>query len=103
MLSGALPFRMALPNKCPRYAIVAQRGVRLLCEANSFSEDATALLSAMLDPNPSTRISAAEILTSAWAAPVTAPPAHVQPLAVFGLSKWCELHTDGMVGASPAS
>ena len=25
MLSGALPFRMAVPHKCPRYAIVQQR------------------------------------------------------------------------------
>ena len=37
MLSGALPFRMAMPNKCPRFALVLQRGMRVLCEANGFS------------------------------------------------------------------
>ena len=81
MLSGALPFRMALPHKCPRYAIVHQRGMRLLCEANGFSQKATELLSAMLDPNPSQRLTAAEILTSAWAtSSPAAPPVHARHL-----------------------
>ena len=81
MLSGALPFRMAMASKCQRYAIVQQRGVRILCEANGFTPDATDLLCAMLDPNPSHRISAAQILRSPWCA------AHGSDLDL-GLTKW---------------
>ena len=89
MLSGALPFRMALPSKCPRYAIVHQRGIRILCEANSFTPSSTELLCSMLDPNPSKRITAAEILTSGWVSPVSSP----LPGAVVGLTKWCAVNT----------
>ena len=81
MLSGALPFRMALASKCPRYAIVEQRGVRILCEANGFSPAVTDLLVAMLDPRPATRLSAAGILTSPWAEGDA-------PALSIGLTKW---------------
>ena len=50
MLSGALPFRMAMPNKCPRFALVLQRGMRVLCEANGFSPESTDLLASMMEP-----------------------------------------------------
>ena len=86
MLSGALPFRMAVASKCPRYAIVQQRGVRILCEANAFSPDATELLCAMLDPDPSKRISAKEILTSTWVSPAVAETGLA--LGELGSVKW---------------
>jgi len=73
---------MAVASKCPRYAIVQQRGVRILCEANGFTDDATELLVAMLDPVPERRISAAQILTSAWATPGVADSLDL------GLTKW---------------
>lgn len=95
MLSGALPFRMAVPHKCPRYAIVQQRGVRILCEANGFSAEATNLLVSMLNPNPTERLSAAEILKTSWALASTdaSPP---QPI---GMAKWSVLRGDK--GADP--
>ena len=75
MLSGALPFRMAMAAKCPRYAIVEQRGVRILCEANNFTPASTDLICAMLDIDPNKRVSAADILSSAWAGAIgRAPP-----------------------------
>ena len=90
MLSGALPFRMAMPNKCPRFALVLQRGMRVLCEANGFSPESTDLLASMMEPDPDKRISAAEVLTSGWVTQ-SAPPlpmtAHVP-----ATSKWCALH-----------
>jgi branched-subunit amino acid ABC-type transport system permease component len=49
MLSGALPFQAAHASRCPRYAMVQQRGVRVLCEANGFSVSATDLLVGMID------------------------------------------------------
>ena len=100
MLSGALPFRMALPHKCPRYAIVAQRGVQILCEANGFSPDATALLTGMLHPDPAQRLSAAGVLASKWAAPAAQPP----PVpSVHGLEKWCALNSVFLTAESAAA
>ena len=55
MLSGALPFKVAAATKCERYALVEQRGMRILCEANGFSAEATALLEGMLAPDPAKR------------------------------------------------
>ena len=66
MLSGALPFQAAHASRCPRYAMVQQRGVRVLCEANGFSSTATDLLVAMIEPDPSRRLSAAGVLASSW-------------------------------------
>lgn len=66
----------------PHLVACGRRGVRILCEANGFSSDATELLVSMLEPQPSRRISAADILASAWAQPsVLVPPVSTALLA----------------------
>ena len=46
--------------------MVQQHGVRVLCEANGFSKDASDLLVAMIEPDPTRRVSAKGVLSSAW-------------------------------------
>lgn len=69
MLSGALPFQAAHASRCPRYAMVLQRGVRVLCEANGFSVSATDLLVGMIEPDPNRRLTASGVLASRWVQP----------------------------------
>lgn len=69
MLSGALPFQAAHASRCPRYAMVQQRGVRVLCEANGFSVSATDLLVGMIEPDPNRRLTATGVLASRWVQP----------------------------------
>ena len=69
MLSGALPFQAAHASRCPRYAMVQQRGVRVLCEANGFSVSATDLLVGMIEPDPNRRLTASGVLASRWVQP----------------------------------
>ena len=90
MLSGALPFSVAVASRCPRYAVVQQHGVRVLCEANGFSKDASDLLVAMIEPDPTRRVSAKGVLSSAWVqAGLGAPAAAALSQPALGvLQKW---------------
>ena len=88
MLSGALPFKVAVPHKCARFALVQQRGsARVLCEANGFSPDATALIEQMLALDPRRRLSAADVLKFPWVGDYQTPPAP----SVLAHQKWCAL------------
>ncbi len=94
MLSGALPFQAAHASRCPRYAMVQQRGVRVLCEANGFSAAATDLLVAMIEPDPTRRLSASGVLSSRWVQP--ALPTDSPFVAPAGsLLKWSAILGDG--------
>jgi hypothetical protein len=86
--SGALPFKVAVPHKCARFALVQQRGsARVLCEANGFSPDATALIEQMLALDPRRRLSAADVLKFPWVGDYQTPPAP----SVLAHQKWCAL------------
>ena len=59
-----------------RFALVQQRGsARVLCEANGFSPDATALIEQMLALDPRRRLSAADVLKFPWVGDYQTPPA----------------------------
>ncbi|KAL1523470.1 hypothetical protein AB1Y20_018408 [Prymnesium parvum] len=85
MLSGALPFQVALASKCPRYKRVLQHGMHALCNANGFSAGATELLCRMVAPLPEKRCTIQDVLASPWLVSMLDPkllPAHY---------KWCHL------------
>ena len=92
MLSGALPFKVAAASKCERYALVQQRGMRLLCEANGFSAEATSLLEGMLASDPARRLSAAQVLKSSWVTAGSEPKADATGA---GIGKWSDLLVAG--------
>jgi len=100
MLSGALPFKVAAATKCERYALVEQRGMRILCEANGFSAEATALLEGMLAPDPAKRASAASVLSSSWVTAGNGPKADA---AGAGIGKWSDLLVAGQESVAAAA
>eukprot|EP00908_Phaeocystis_cordata_P000333 Transcript_10355.p1 GENE.Transcript_10355~~Transcript_10355.p1 ORF type:complete len:416 (+),score=183.65 Transcript_10355:604-1851(+) len=76
MLAGALPFKVALPSRCPRFAWVQQHGLGPICEHLGLSPPASALLQGMLRPVGAERLTLSQILESAWLQPIahTLPP-----------------------------
>jgi serine/threonine protein kinase len=68
MLTGALPFACANAERCSRFAIAVQHGMRPACEANHLSEQATQMLCGMLQIDPAKRMSVGEVLSSEWLA-----------------------------------
>lgn len=84
MLTGALPFQVALEAKCKRFAFIAEHGLLPLCEANGFSEELSQLLCSMLQVDPSRRADISQVLAAPWLAPegpVPTPPATPTPTA----------------------
>ena len=70
MLAGALPFKVALAARCPRFAWVEQHGLGPICAHLGLSPEASEVLQAMLRPVSSERPSLAQILECAWLQPI---------------------------------
>ena len=81
MLTGALPFQVALESKCKRFALVREHGVGPLCDANGFSAPLSALVCSMLEVDPARRADIRAVLASPWLEPEgpLPTPTAVQP------------------------
>jgi len=108
MLAGALPFKVALAARCPRFAWVEQHGLCPICAHLGLSPEASEVLQAMLRPVSSERPSLAQILECAWLQPIAhelpqrqapgtpsrraaaAPPTPKAAAAPGMFGKWCE-------------
>eukprot|EP00962_Isochrysis_galbana_P027672 scaffold8703_cov140-Isochrysis_galbana.AAC.1 len=68
MLTGALPFACANAERCSRFAIAVQQGMRPACDANHLSEQATQMLCGMLHIDPAKRMTVDDVVNSDWLA-----------------------------------
>mmetsp|Transcript_12362 Transcript_12362/g.32133 ORF Transcript_12362/g.32133 Transcript_12362/m.32133 type:complete len:528 (+) Transcript_12362:146-1729(+) len=72
MLTARLPFTVAHPELCERYAAVAREGIRIMC-TDTMSADALGILALMLEPRPELRPSAKELMKHPWLTGVKLP------------------------------
>jgi len=97
MLTGSLPFQLAHPLKCQRYAAMAKlggfRAFAAEIKALDLSPAAVELLSMMLEPSPQRRASISQVLGAEWFAHLRrAAPAPPPPIAFA--DKWSIMLTD---------
>ena len=97
MLTGSLPYQLAHPLKCQRYAAMAKlggfRAFAAEIPALHLSPAAVELLNVMLEPSPQRRASISQVVGAEWFAHLRrAAPAPPPPIAAA--DKWSILLTD---------
>mmetsp|Transcript_24604 Transcript_24604/g.66905 ORF Transcript_24604/g.66905 Transcript_24604/m.66905 type:complete len:560 (+) Transcript_24604:71-1750(+) len=90
MLTARLPFEMAHPDACERYAAALAEGVRVVLP-EGLSAQAEDMLASMLQPDPAKRPSAKKLLSHPWLAGARADAALVEGMTTH--FKWSEAIT----------
>jgi len=106
MLTASLPFEVARSDMCERYAAVLREGLGVMLP-EELSKDAAHLLGAMLDPNPTARPSARDLLSHPWldgvVVPGAPPPQAPRVPELAAPTKWSEVLTYETVDVGGAS